>query len=164
MRWQSHKVLTFSVVGFITGNVVTAFLSALGAIIPDVVEGRGYEDGYGTERFWKWVRRHRTISHWWVIYATVLLVGFLALKYGNDGYRTGGYIILCLSTGGLCHIAQDAISGKVPLFRPFEKNFGVKLIRTGSVVEVIAVTLMSVVLLCYAKDKLINSIASLIML
>lgn len=125
------------------------------------IEGHGYRE-YDTDRYWRWKRRHRTISHWWVIYAATLLGGLLALRYGDTGYRVLGYIIFCFSAGGLCHIAQDAISGKVPFLSPFRKDFGVRLVKTGSVVEVIAVVMMSGALLYYARNKLVNSIVSFI--
>ncbi|MEM4204916.1 MAG: metal-dependent hydrolase [Candidatus Methanomethylicaceae archaeon] len=161
MKWQSHKVLTFSIVGFITGSAITAFLSALGSVIPDAIEGHGYKE-CNTDRYWRWKKRHRTMSHWWFIYAITLFGGLFALRCGDTGYKVLGYVVFCFSVGGLCHIAQDALSGKVPFLRPFKKNFGIRLVKTGSVVEIIAVTLMSGILLYYAKDKLINSIFSLI--
>lgn len=97
-----------------------------------------------------------------MVYGVVVVISLFAMKYGSRDYNVLRHIVFCLGLGGLCHIVQDALSGKVQLMKPFRKDFSIRLIKTGSIIETIIITLISGVLLYYAKDRLINSLSKLV--
>jgi inner membrane protein len=147
MTWKSHKFLTLVLVWALTHNVFYSLIASLGAIIPDFVEGKGFL--YNYER---WMRYHRTYSHWFIPYAVVFLISCLGmgweifelmksnfLFFPNQEKLIVFFIFSALSLGCLFHILEDAISGKVPLWHPSKRTFGVRLIRTRSFWEYVFV-------------------------
>jgi len=155
MTWISHKLITFSVMFAFTHNLFFAFVSAMGAIIPDLFEGKGYASVNPFEQE-RWRQKHRTYTHWFIPYLTVFIVCWLVIKenpmlihpYKNIAvflslpkHISVSWILSALSFGALMHILQDAVSGKVPLLNPKVKNFGIRLIPVRSFFE-FAVTLL----------------------
>lgn len=101
-------------VGSLTGTPQYAFL-LLGSLFPDIDHpnstlGRFIPLGYFI--------RHRTITH----SLLALAIALYANPWFGVGYAT--------------HLFLDALNpSRVPMLYPYEKKFGIGLIRTGSVVE-----------------------------
>ena len=157
MTWKSHKLLTLVLVWFLTNNFFYSFIASVGAIIPDFVEGRGFL--YDYER---WARYHRTYSHWFIPYAVVFLISFFGmgweifelmksniLFFPSQGKFIVFFIFSALSLGCLFHILEDAVSGRVPLWHPTKRTFGVRLIRTRSFLEYIFVFVVVLLVIVY---------------
>ena len=157
MTWKSHKLLTLVLVWAFFHNVFYSFIAGIGAIIPDLLEGKGFL--YDYER---WIQRHRTYSHWFIPYAVVFLVSFLGmgkevfelmrldfLFFPNQEKLILFFILSALSLGCLFHILEDAVSGKVPLWHPTKRTFGVRLIRTRSFLEYVFVILVVLLVIVY---------------
>lgn len=165
MRWINHKITTFSLVYLFTKNPVVSILAMFGSIIPDSLEGRSFESI-------QWKRNHRKITHWAIAYLIISLI-FVFLSYMRYKtfifsinpllalymlkqaptelvYFSIIYIGFFFSLGALLHIAEDSISGKVPLLNPWKRVFGTKLIVTGSVWEyLISFSLFSLAVLFF---------------
>jgi inner membrane protein len=157
MTWKSHKLLTLVLVWAFFNNVFYSFIAGIGAIIPDFLEGKGYL--YDYER---WMQRHRTYSHWFIPYAVVFLISFLGM--GGEVFKLMKsdlfffpsqeklilfFIFSALSLGCLFHILEDAVSGRVPLWHPTKRTFGVSLIRTRSFLENIFVFVVVLLIIVY---------------
>ena len=72
------------------------------------------------------------------------LLGIGALKYGHDTsfYDPMSFALLFwMLAGALCHIAEDALCGKVPLLLPSQK-VGIRLFTVGSFREYLIVLLI----------------------
>jgi inner membrane protein len=59
------------------------------------------------------------------------------------------FIFSALSLGCLFHILEDAVSGRVPLWHPTKRTFGVRLIRTRSFLEYVFVFIVVVLVIAY---------------
>ncbi|MCP4745166.1 MAG: metal-dependent hydrolase [Desulfobacteraceae bacterium] len=69
---------------------------------------------------------HRTLTHWPLLYG----FGILAAKWSSDK------IVMMFCLGCLMHIFLDAFTKRgVPVFHPFGKKYGVKLVRVGGISE-----------------------------
>ncbi|MFN3995770.1 MAG: metal-dependent hydrolase [bacterium] len=138
MKWISHKIITLSFVFLATNDPVASFISALGSTFPDYIEG------YHKGRIPKY---HRTISHWFVWYI-ILTAFFFLLAKGNVSLKEFNFIFNMYSIafwyffGAFLHVIQDSITGKIPLFNPFVKDFSLKLFDTGSFYEYLLSLLM----------------------
>jgi len=161
MTWKSHKLLTLVLVWAFTHNVFYSFIASMGAIIPDFLEGKGFLYDYE-----KWMRTHRTYSHWFIPYAIIFLISFLGMGKETftlmkldflyfpslspgQGKVVLFFILSALSLGCLLHILEDAVSGKVPLWHPKKRTFGVRLIRTRSFLEYVFVFVIVVLVIAY---------------
>jgi inner membrane protein len=157
MTWKSHKLLTLVLVWAFTHNVFYSFIASVGAIIPDFLEGKGFLYDYE-----KWMRTHRTYSHWLIPYAIVFLICFLGMGKENFVLMRSDFLYFpsqerivlffmfsALSLGCLLHILEDAVSGKVPLWHPKKRVFGVRLIRTRSFLEYVFVFVVVVLVIAY---------------
>jgi inner membrane protein len=157
MTWKSHKLLTLVFVWVLTHNVFYSFIASIGAIIPDFVEGKGFL--YDYER---WMRYHRTYSHWFIPYAVVFLISYVGmgrevfelmksnfLFFPSQEKLILFFVFSALSLGCLFHILEDAISGKVPLLHPTKKTFGIRLIRTRSFLEYVFVFAVVLLVIAY---------------
>ena len=76
---------------------------------------------------------HRTLTHWFIPYvAGILLAYFLVYSW-----------VLFFCTGALVHILLDSLSLMgVPIWTPFGKRKGFRIMRVGNFSEVIAALLM----------------------
>lgn len=135
MKFTSHKAISSSaaiLLGFDIAGIITV---AIGGVLPDIIDK--WISG-GSEIVWN--RVHRTISHWWLSWATVL---FLNYTYSPEFLFGLPFqeIVFNLSFGCLLHILCDGITtGGVPFINPFKQSIGVRLFHTGSPEEYIFVT------------------------
>lgn len=144
MKWINHQVVTGVVVYTATSDLLLTAYSMAGALLPDKVEGNPR-----TGNYWSWRSRHRGWSHWPILYLVLLGV---SLRFGRGEYGFAGgelaTIGMYIAIGGLLHIAEDAVCGKVPIVTPNHKH-GVKLFTVGSITEYLFA--IAVVLLCYGS-------------
>ena len=155
MTWLSHKMITFSAVFTFTHNISFAIASAIGAIVPDLIEGKGFLSVNPFEQQ-RWRANHRTYSHWFIPYLLTFCICWFIMKenpflihphkniavfFKLPKTFSVAWILSAISFGAILHILQDAISGKVPLLNPKRKSFGVRLIPVRSFME-FAVTLL----------------------
>ena len=152
MKWINHQVLTGFIVYAATDNALFVASSIVGAVIPDRVEGSPPKDNAG---YWAWRRRHRTWSHYPVIY--LALIGLLMFAKINVQSMSAGYVptlmmlidvTIWAMIGALLHIVEDGICGKVPIFTPHSKH-GFKLFTVGSWKEYLFSAI--VILICLAS-------------
>jgi inner membrane protein len=157
MTWKSHKLLTLVLVWAFTHNFLYSLIASIGSIIPDFVEGKGFLYDYE-----KWMRTHRTYSHWFIPYAILFLISLIGMGEevgvlvksevlflpGKEG-KILFFILSALSLGCLLHILEDAVSGKVPLWHPKKRTFGVRLVRTRSFMEYVFVFVVVLLVIVY---------------
>lgn len=128
MTGPGHRVLNFMVLGALTRSVSAALFGLLGGAFPDTVEYLIWGSGRN--------RHHRRSSHWFVPW----LAGFLFCFYVGAGGRVPTLSGLvgarseavwgCAAfwfLGCVLHVLGDACCGKVPLFLPWRKKFGLRL-------------------------------------
>ena len=150
MKWINHKILTGVTVYAITNDIGFSIVAALGSVFPDFIEGMGpIEKG----QQYSIPKGHRKYSHWFIPYVIAVLFSFFYASHffaGIPGSRELFTLLLqrkipifpilslfCLFffLGCIFHILEDAICGKVPLFNPMKKEFGIKLFYVGSLTE-----------------------------
>jgi inner membrane protein len=135
---------------FATGNLPGSIISAAGSIFPDLIEGKGFLHHPFSVQYQKWQKRHRGLSHLFVVYSSALLLLIVVLKFKVVTLSaTYYYVVLFLSffLAGCClHILQDSICGKVP-FLTTGKKYGIRLFRVGSIAEYVVVLAISAILL-----------------
>jgi len=168
MTWKSHRIVTLSFVYLVTGNLLWAFLSAIGSCIPDQIELAVYKN----KAFAK--DHHRKTSHWFLPYILLALLALTLSCYSglllwsaslqiNDivswftkwdfpfsKFPLWAWISLTiawLAIGAICHILEDAISGKVPGLNPNKRTIGIRLFKTGSIKEYIFTFLFAIAFL-----------------
>jgi inner membrane protein len=134
-----------------------SLIASIGSIVPDFIEGKGFLYDYE-----KWMRSHRTYSHWFIPYAVLFLISFIGMGWEVWGLVKSGilflpnekgkilfFILSALSLGCLLHILEDAVSGKVPLWHPKKRTFGVRLVRTRSFAEYVFVFVVVLLVIVY---------------
>lgn len=124
MKWNTHIVIGISYAA-ITGKMetTTAILLSAGSVFPDIID-RGIS--FGIEQLWQ--KAHRKISHWFILYLTLIILCVYAEYY----YPYYFFI------GALLHIYADALTvSGVPLFNPFQAGYGLKTAKTGRFSEYI---------------------------
>ncbi len=139
MKWHNHIGITAALIYAATHDGWAAALSAAGTVFPDVIEGKDFDR-----------RIHRTISHWFPPYALVAVLSsvYLVLRAGRGDVFSlifvqhgvgvsimAAFLYKYMAIGAILHICQDALCGKVPLFIPTRREFGITLFRVGSVRE-----------------------------
>ena len=125
MTWVSHIAVTGTIVYAVTTDPLLTAAAAVGAVLPDKVEGSPGSVGWST-----WRSRHRGWSHWPVLY--LALIGGLAQARAYFFYDAAFFSVLTwLFIGALLHIAEDAVCGKVPGIFPMQK-IGIRLFTVGS--------------------------------
>lgn len=147
MKWVSHTALTGTIAYAVTADPLLTSAAALGAVLPDKIEGSPQSVGWRT-----WRSRHRGWSHWPLLY--LALIGGLTEAQRYFFYDAAFFAILTwIFIGALCHIAEDALCGKVPFLYPTQK-IGIRLFTVGSLRE------YSIVLVCiimiYAGQYLLH--------
>mgnify|MGYP000965867170 CR=1 FL=1 len=147
MKWVSHIVLTGTIAYAVTADPLPAAAACVGAVFPDKIEGSPRSIGWKT-----WRSRHRGWSHWPMLY--LALLGALTHADHTFLYDPVFFSVLTwLLLGALCHIAEDAVCGKVPLLLPTQK-IGVRLFTVGSLKEYAFVILC--ILLVYAGQSFLR--------
>lgn len=141
MKWLNHELVTGSAVYALSGgNIIYTVAAMAGSIIPDYLEGKSPED---KDEYRHWRCLHRRWSHWFVPYAVLALVIIFYSSFGMNGSSLLDALILgdgkavCTVTGffgigGILHIAEDFLCGKVPSLNP-RKRAGLKIFAVGSV-------------------------------
>lgn len=128
MTAKGHRVTAFMILLAATGSALAAACGLLGGVFPDTAEYLIWGGDRG--------RHHRKWTHWFALY----LAGFGLCFYlwGNGtlppfvavAAREPAALWSCAAfwfAGGLLHILCDACCGKVPLWDPRKKNFGIKV-------------------------------------
>ncbi|WP_028844211.1 metal-dependent hydrolase [Thermodesulfovibrio thiophilus] len=151
VTWKSHKIVTFCVVYVLSHNPVFSLLAAIGSVVPDLIEGRGFVSMNPYKQY-RWQQNHRKLSHWCIPYIAICLICLFILRQNSlkvysvmhlNQFLQFPELLLVLwisfavSSGAVMHIFEDALSGKVPLFNPKRKNFGIRLIPVNSLFELI---------------------------
>ena len=166
MKWINHQILTGFIVYAATDNALCVASSIVGAVIPDRVEGSPPRE---KNAYWAWRRRHRTWSHYPVIYLALIGLIVFAKDYLRllDATFTPTAtlaldVLMYVLIGALLHIVEDGICGKVPIFTPHSKH-GLKLFTVGSWKEYVFSTI--VILICLASrldnlDELIRAVST----
>lgn len=125
MTWVSHIAVTGTIAYAVTTDPLLTAAAAVGAVLPDKMEGSPGSVGWST-----WRSRHRGWSHWPVLY--LALIGGLAQARAYFFYDAAFFSVLTwLFVGALLHIAEDAVCGKVPGIFPTQK-IGIRLFTVGS--------------------------------
>ena len=125
MTWVSHIAVTGTIAYAVTADPLLTAAVAVGAVLPDKIEGSPGSVGWST-----WRSRHRGWSHWPVLY--LALIGGLAQARAYFFYDAAFFSVLTwLFVGALLHIAEDAVCGKVPGIFPMQK-IGIRLFTVGS--------------------------------
>ena len=147
MKWISHIALTGTIAYAVTADPLLTAAAAVGAVLPDKIEGAPGSVGWCT-----WRSRHRGWSHWPMLY--LALIGGLAHARTYFFYDTAFFAVLTwLLIGALLHIAEDAVCGKVPFLYPTQK-IGIRLFTVGSFREYLFVLVCIVVI--YAAQCLLR--------
>ena len=143
MKWTSHISLTATIAYAVTADPMLTAAAAVGAVLPDKIEGTPKSIGWST-----WRSRHRGWSHWPMLY--IALIGGLMQARQYFFYDAAFFAVLAWIFGGaLLHIAEDAVCGKVPLLYPTQK-VGIRLFTVGSLREYLFVLVCIVVV--YAEQ------------
>ena len=138
MKWTSHISLTATIAYAVTADPMLTAAAAVGAVLPDKIEGTPQSIGWST-----WRSRHRGWSHWPMLY--IALIGGLMQAQQCFFYDAAFFAVLAWIFGGaLLHIAEDAVCGKVPLLYPTQK-VGIRLFTVGSLREYLFVLVCIVV-------------------
>jgi len=125
MTWVSHIAVTGTIAYAVTTDPLLTAAAAVGAVLPDKIEGTPGSVGWST-----WRSRHRGWSHWLVLY--LALIGGLVQARAYFFYDAAFFSVLTwLFVGALLHIAEDAVCGKVPGIFPMQK-IGIRLFTVGS--------------------------------
>ena len=125
MKWTSHISLTATIAYAVTADPMLTAAAAVGAVLPDKIEGTPQSIGWRT-----WRSRHRGWSHWPMLY--IALIGGLMQAQQYFFYDAAFFAVLTWIFGGaLLHIAEDAVCGKVPLLYPTQK-VGIRFFTVGS--------------------------------
>nr|WP_314806465.1 metal-dependent hydrolase [uncultured Selenomonas sp.] len=128
MKWVSHITITATAAYAVTADPMLTAAAAVGAVLPDKIERSPQSVGWST-----WRSRHRGWSHWPMLY--IALIGGLMQAQQYFFYDAAFFAVLTwIFVGALCHIAEDAVCGKVPLLSPTQKA-GVRLFTVGSLRE-----------------------------
>ena len=147
MKWASHITLTATIAYAVSADSMCTAAAAVGAVLPDKIEGAPGSVGWST-----WRSRHRGWSHWPMLY--LALIGGLAHARTYFFYDTAFFAVLTwLLIGALLHIAEDAVCGKVPFLYPTQK-VGIRLFTVGSFREYLFVLVCIVVI--YAAQCLLR--------
>ena len=132
MKWINHQITTGFIVYAATNDALAVAASIAGAVIPDKVEGAPPKEN---SAYWKWRKKHRTLSHYPPLYFFLLaLAQGVKLYFQNPIAEIILNILSYVLIGALLHIAEDGICGKIPIFST-KKKHGLKLFKVGSTGE-----------------------------
>lgn len=139
MKWINHQIVTGFVVCTATDDALFTASSIVGAVLPDRVEGSPPKEN---SAYWKWRKKHRTWSHYPLIYIALIVAAQVANEYYPEPTLAFALNLLTYALiGALLHIVEDGICGKVPIFTPYKKH-GIKLFKVGSWSEYFFVALI----------------------
>ena len=78
MKWINHQIVTGFIVCTATNDALFTASAIVGAVLPDRVEGSPPKDN---SAYWKWRKKHRTWSHYPLIYLALIGAAQLAKEY-----------------------------------------------------------------------------------
>ena len=129
MKWINHQIVTGFIVCTATDDALFTASAIVGAVLPDRVEGSPPKEN---KAYWKWRKRHRTWSHYPLIYIALIIGAHFAKNYYPEPTLAFAMNLLTYAlVGALLHIAEDGLCGKVPIFTPHGKH-GLKLFKVGA--------------------------------
>ena len=146
MIWRNHRFFTAATVFFISGDPIGSLIASGSSTFPDRIEGIDYSKNI-------YHSHHRKASHWWLPYAIIMGVAWAVsgaqmpltiiknIKSGRIDFTGPGVLMIagsitfCCALGAFLHILEDSVCGKVPLFRPNKKEFGIRLFKVRSATE-----------------------------
>ena len=157
MKWVNHRLVSGVLVYAATEDPLLAVCAAVGAVIPDKVEG------YPLKNYKRWKKRHRGWSHAPLLYlALIAAVYFISEKgFIPVDVTLPANMGMAFLTGAVLHIAEDALCGKVPLIYPGRK-YGMTLFKVDSAGEYLfsAAVVLAVLLLKFDAVAQIFSAAA----
>ena len=156
MKWINHQIVTGFIVCTATDDALFTASAIVGAVLPDRVEGSPPKEN---SAYWKWRKKHRTWSHYPIIYLALIVAAQVAKEFYPEPTLAFALNLLTYAlVGALLHIAEDGICGKVPIFTP-QKKYGIKLFKVGSWREYFFASL--IILIClfvrFGDIKLLGS-------
>ena len=155
MKWVSHQAVTGVLAYAVTSDLLFTAGAIFGAIAPDKIEGK--REGLFSIG---WRSRHRGWSHWAVLYVAAF---FALLQYFNIEDVQGAILnenspvrlLFAFLFGALCHIAEDALCGKVPTVTPNIK-WGVRLFKVGSLREYVIVIVIIIAIYLFKNRTFLS--------
>lgn len=135
MKHINHRIVSAGVAAIAGAGPVAILGAVAGSVLPDFDIPLGIP--------------HRTITHWWPLYA---------IAFGAPWLATTNPILhqffLWVAIGSVLHILEDSLTvGGVPLLNPFGKKFSFKVTRTGGILEyLISLGIVVAVVLLFLKD------------
>lgn len=140
MEWTTHA-MSGMVLGYsITGNWKLSLVSGVMAVIPDLDDPKSK---FGKPFFFisfpvNRLVGHRTFTH------SLLFTGILGLIVSFFSWE----LSLATITGILAHILGDMITGKVQIFYPYKKKFGIQCSRFTYLLTDRIVRLVTAIIIC----------------
>lgn len=128
MKWINHQIVTGFIVCTATDDALFTASAIVGAVLPDKVEGSPPQE---SSAYWKWRKKHRTWSHYPLIYIALIVAAQVAKNLVPSPYSLIPILLTYVLIGALLHVAEDALCGKVPIFTPYKK-YGLKLFKVGA--------------------------------
>ena len=128
MKWINHQIVTGFIVCTATDDALFTASAIVGAVLPDKVEGSPPKEN---SAYWKWRKKHRTWSHYPLIYIALIAAAQFAKNLVPSPYSLIPILLTYVLIGALLHVAEDAFCGKVPIFTP-HKKYGLKLFKVGA--------------------------------
>ncbi len=129
MTGKGHRITTFSIIFGTTGSILAAGLSLFASTFPDSSEYLFF----GKRRN----RYHRRYTHWLLLWLFLSLVCFSradwiiprisALVDGVDAHRDIWSCVGFWFMGCALHVLEDAFCGKIPVIRPWKREFGLHI-------------------------------------
>lgn len=161
MTWISHKLLTGAILFSLSGDLVISSFGAIGAIIPDAIEG--FPDPTSETAQTNWRRNHRQASHYAPFYLAIFMITWIFLYihgitriemdtiiplFHSDFFWPviATYILSFVALGAVFHILEDAVCGTVPGFT-IRARWGIRLIKVGSIYEYVSIIPISILLI-----------------
>ena len=151
MKWRNHRLASGAIVFALTGHLLPAICAVSRSIFPDAIEGRNYSSP-------SWQKHHRRESHYLPAYLIFcLLLWLLTVRQniiwnfsfqsisGLFDLHTLFPLIIYLSfwffIGGILHILEDALCGKVPIYS-IHHRIGIRLFYVGTEREYVTTYLL----------------------
>lgn len=148
MKMGSHKAINGSLSVFLGFDIAGIALTVLGGILPDLLDRI-----ISGNNEWTFLRVHRTITHWWLLWAVILFMCYSEVFPTIFQINTSE-IIWYLSFGSLLHIACDTLTkGGVPFLNPFKQTIGFRFFFTGSSEEYALVAILSATFLYFGVGQ-----------
>lgn len=126
MQFYAHKTIVAGSLMILGADFIGVASAVFGSVLPDVIDKKM---SLGIKQLYHGI--HRKLFHWWVLY----VLGAIFCRYWlEDGI--GFYIGYYLCVGAIIHILCDSLTKSgVPFIDPSKSGHGLKVLRTGSLIE-----------------------------